>query len=62
MQNPFRHQRTLDEAQEESERLEVEKSIALNKAEIRKLNASGLTAKSFGFDVKAIKNWLKTHM
>ncbi len=59
--NPFAKKLTLDEAQEENERLDTELSIEQKRAAIKKLKAAGLTAKSFGFDWRAIRNWIKTH-
>ena len=71
--NPFSRQKSLDEAQEDKERLDtederlgVEVSIAKKKLMIRELKKRGLTAKHFGdTSVGAtwtkIWEWLKTH-
>ena len=53
--------RTLEESQEDNERLEVELSIEQKRAAIKKLKESGLTPKSFGGSWRSILAWLRTH-
>lgn len=53
--------KTLEEAQEENERLEIEYSVEQKRAAIRKLKAAGLTGESFGWNWRSIMNWFKNH-
>jgi len=53
------HKRTLEEAQEENERLDVELSVAQKRAAIAKLKENGLSGKSFGWNWRAIWAWFK---
>jgi hypothetical protein len=54
--------KTLEETQEEDERLSVQLSIAQKKAMIAKLRANGLSVKrDFGGSIKAAIQWLKAH-
>lgn len=64
----FEKKRTLEEAQEENERLQVEAeiedkqlSIAQKRAAILRLKQAGLTPKDFGGKWSAVVEWLKTH-
>ncbi len=57
----FKRKRTLEEAQEEDERLNVDLSIEQKRAAIKRLKEAGLTGKSFGWNWSAIKEWLRTH-
>ena len=56
--SPFQRKPTLEEAQEEDARLDIELSIEQKKAALRKLKEAGLSPKSFG-SWRAIINWLR---
>ena len=53
--------KTLEQSQEENEQLEVQLSIEQKKAAIKRLQAAGLTGKSFGWNWHSITAWLRTH-
>ena len=52
--------KTLEQAQEENEELEVELSIEQKKAAIRKLKEAGVNPKSFT-SWSAVRDWLRKH-
>lgn len=53
--------RTLEEAQAEDELATVELSLAQKRAAIKRLEAAGLSGKTFNWNWTAIKAWLKNH-
>ena len=61
MNLPWQKQKTLEEAQQENERLDVELSIAQKRAMLAKLKANGLTTRDFGGSLKKAWQWFKTH-
>lgn len=58
---PFRRQKTLEEAQEENDRLGIELSIAQKRDAIKGLKARGLSLKDFGNSIRAAILYLKNH-
>lgn len=58
---PWERQKSLEELEEIEKRKTVELSIAEKNAMIAKLKKAGLTPKQFGFNYRAIMNWIKTH-
>jgi hypothetical protein len=66
--NPFRHEKSLAELENETERLDAEDenlgrelSITQKRVAIAQLKKRGLSPKHFGFDWKKIWSWLRSH-
>ncbi len=57
---PWQSHKTLEEAEEERERLDIELDIEQKKALKRKLKAEGVSIKSFG-SLRAAWNWFRSH-
>lgn len=61
MRNPLVPHKSLEEMQEESERLDAEISLEQKREVIRRLKGEGLTLKTFGGSVRAAMKWLREH-
>lgn len=59
--NPFHKEKSLEDLEEEDEKVSHEYSIAQKKALIRAANKRGVNIKSFGGNFSALVKWFKTH-
>ncbi len=57
----LKKEKSLEELEEENERVSQELSLAQKQAAIKRLKQAGLTPKSFGNRWSAILAWLKSH-